>query len=154
MEIQLCSFGDFHEIVNDLPDFWGSDHTMYFHHPMFYYEFGNTAFVIKEENKVIAYMFGFLSQTSNTGYVHLLAVRKKWQRNGLGNVLYNHFIAYAKAHECKKLKAITNPGNYPSISFHKKLGMKLIGMKNEEGIEIIEDYSGNGQDRVVFEKEI
>ena len=41
-----------------------------------------------------------------------------------------------------------------SISFHRKIGMKLLGEKNEEGIEIIKDYSGPGIDRVVFEKEI
>ena len=30
----------------------------------------------------------------------------------------------------------------------------MLGEKNEEGIEAIKDYSGPGQDRVVFEKDI
>ena len=32
--------------------------------------------------------------------------------------------------------------------------MKLLGEKNEEGIEVVKGYSAPGQDRVVFEKDI
>ncbi len=60
----------------------------------------------------------------------------------------------AKRHGCNKLKAITTAGNQTSISFHKKIGMRLIGERNENGIEVVRNYSGPGQDRVVFEMEI
>jgi hypothetical protein len=154
MEIQHCSKTDFDQILTDIVDFWGSDRTLSTHHPMFIYEFGNTAFVIKDKDKVIAYLFGFFSQTDKTGYVHLIGVRQSCQGQGLGKQLYDNFTTLAKKQGCNKLKAITTIGNQTSISFHKKIGMRLIGERNENGIEVVKNYSGPGQDRVVFEKEI
>lgn len=154
MKIENCTQTDFHEILTNISGFWGSDRTLSVHHPMFIYEFGDTAFVIKDNGKVIAYLFGFLSQTQKTGYVHLIGVRQKFQNKGLGTQLYNHFTNHVKNKGCNKLKAITTATNQLSISFHKKIGMKLLGTKNQNGIEVIKDYFGPGQDRVVFEKDI
>ena len=86
MTVDKCTQSDFHEILTDLSDFWGSDRTLSVHHPMFIHEFGDTAFVIKGNGKIIAYLFGFLSQTQKTGYIHANPVRAglidhpaKWQ---------------------------------------------------------------------------
>jgi len=49
---------EYDEIVKDIVDFWGSDRTLHSHHPYLIYEFGDTAFVIKEQGQVIAYLFG------------------------------------------------------------------------------------------------
>lgn len=154
MEIEKCTILDYNQILENITHFWGSDRTLNVHHPMFIHEFGNTAFVIKENDKVIAYLFGFLSQTSPTAYVHLVGVHKEQQNKGLGSKLYNHFINHAKQNGCNMLKAITTPTNQLSIYFHKKIGMTLLGNKNSDGVEVIENYSGPGQDRVVFEMEI
>ena len=146
---------DFNEIVKDIVDFWGSDRTLHLHQPYLIYEFGNTAFVIKHQGQVIAYLFGFFSQTDNLAYVHLLGVREKYQRHGLGLLLYENFINLAKSKGIKKIKAITSPSNTKSISFHKsKIGMTFLGEPNEDGINIVKDYSGLNLDRVVFEKSI
>ncbi len=154
MEILQCTKSDFDQILTDIVDFWDSSRTLGLHHPTLIYEFGNTSFVVKENDKVIAYLFGFLSQTESAGYIHLIGVRKNYRGNGYGKLLYNNFEAIAKQHGCSKLKAITIPGNQTSILFHKNIGMKLLGEKNVEGIEIIKDYSGPGLDRVVFNKDI
>ena len=154
MEIQYCTKSDFDQILSDIVDFWGSDHVLGVHHPMFIYEFGNTAFVVKSGDKVMAYLFGFFSQTEKIGYIHLIGVRQSFRGKGLGKQLYDNFTAIAKRQGCSKLKAITTPGNNTSIAFHKKIGMRLTGEKNMEGIEVIKNYYGPGQDRVVFEKEI
>jgi hypothetical protein len=42
-----CNYSDFLQILTDIEDFWGSNRTLSYHHPMFVNEFGNTAFVIK-----------------------------------------------------------------------------------------------------------
>ena len=154
MKIDNCTQSDFHEILTDISDFWGSDRTLSVHHPIFIHEFGDTAFVIKDNGKVIAYLFGFLSQTQKTGYVHLIGVRQNFQNKGLGTLLYEHFANHVKNKGYNKLKAITTATNQLSISFHKKIGMKLLGKKNENGIEVVKDYAAPGQDRVVFEKDI
>jgi GNAT superfamily N-acetyltransferase len=154
MKILNCTKTDFDQILTDIADFWGSDRALHLHHPIFIYEFGNTAFVIKDNERVIAYLFGFFSQTEQVGYIHLIGVRKSYQGNGFGKMLYDNFEAIAKRHRCSRLKAITTASNQASILFHKKIGMKLLGEKNVDGIEVVKDYSAPGQDRVVFEKDI
>ncbi|HEY9123331.1 MAG TPA: GNAT family N-acetyltransferase [Bacteroidales bacterium] len=150
-----CTMDDFNEITRDIVDFWGSDRTLYLHHPYLVYEFGNTAFVIKEKGQVIAYLFGFFSQTESVAYVHLLGVRESCQRQGYGQMLYEHFINIAKQKGIKKLKAITTPTNFKSVSFHKnKIGMTLLGQPDSNGINVVKNYSGIDKDRVVFLKEI
>jgi GNAT superfamily N-acetyltransferase len=154
-KIELCRIEDYHQIIRDIIDFWGSERTLFLHHPFLVYEFGNTAFVIKENDVVIAYLFGFFSQTESVGYVHLLGVRDNYRRKGLGTLLYNNFIELSKSKGIKKIKAITTPTNEKSIQFHKQqIGMTLIGNPNQDGINVVKNYSGINQDRVVFEKEI
>lgn len=153
-QISNCSHSDFLQILTDIKEFWGSDRTLSYHHPMFINEFGNTAFVIKSADTVIAYLFGFISQTSQTGYVHLVGVRQTHQKRGLGKKLYAHFIEYLKKRGIQNLKAITTPTNDTSINFHLRVGMEMKGVKNENGVKVIKDYSGMEQDRVVFEMKI
>lgn len=155
MNIEKCTYHDFLEITQDIVDFWGSERTLVHHHPFLIHEFGNTAYAIKENNKVIAYLFGFLSQTEKSAYVHLIGVRNEHQRKGFGEQLYKHFIEQAKSYGCKKIKAITSPINKQSIKFHtERIGMQMLGEAKNEGIKVVENYSGLGQDRVVFEKQI
>jgi GNAT superfamily N-acetyltransferase len=148
--IANCSHSDFLQILTDIDDFWGSNRTLSYHHPLFINEFGNTAFVIKVNDKVIAYLFGFVSQTAQTGYVHLIGVRQSHQKKGLGKILYGHFIEYLRAVGIQHLKAITTPTNEKSINFHLRIGMEMTGVENDNGIKVIKDYSGLGEDRVVF----
>lgn len=154
MEITNCSKADFDQIVGDVVDFWGSDRTLHLHQPFLVFEFGTWAYVIRESGQVIAYLFGFPSQTEPVGYVHLLAVRCSHRRCGLARRLHDHFVASAWSAGCREIKAITTPTNSGSIAFHRGIGMELVGVPNEEGIPVVKDYSGPGQDRVVFRKRI
>ena len=154
MNITSCTKRDFDRILDDFSEFWEHDRTLPLHHPIVINEFADTAYVVKEEGKVIAYMFAFLSQAEPAGYVQLLAVRQGCRKLGLGRQLYAHFESYARAHGCAKLKAITSPMNSLSIAFHRGIGMRLLGEPNAEGVPVIKDYAGPGRDRVVFEKEI
>jgi predicted GNAT superfamily acetyltransferase len=153
MDIILCTLEDFDQITADIVDFWGSDRTLYLHNPFLIHEFGNTAYVVKQNGLVLAYLFGFFSQTGNVAYVHLLGVREAFQRQGLGLSLYQNFMDFAQSKGVAKVKAITSPTNQKSISFHKKkIGMTLLGSPNEDGINVVKNYSGKDKDRVVFEK--
>lgn len=154
IKIRNCSKTDFEQILSEITEFWGSDRTLHLHHPIFLYEFGNSAYVMKEGDKVIAYLFGFLSQTGPVGYVHLLGVRRSHQRRGLDTRIYDHFIEFARRNRCKELKAITTPTNLPSILFHKSIGMELMGRPIENEIPVVEHYSGPEKHAVVFWKKI
>ena len=119
---------------------------------MFVYEFGNSAYIIKEGNQIAAYLFGFISQTEPTAYVHFVGVRESYRRRGLARCLYDHFVRFAPIQGCTELKAITTPSNKESIAFHRSLGMESTGKLNRDGVQVIKDYAGPGQDRVVFQK--
>ncbi|MGD0855454.1 MAG: GNAT family N-acetyltransferase [Dehalococcoidia bacterium] len=154
MEISNCTKQDFDQILTEFNEFWDSDRTLALHHPTLINEFGNSAFIIRDGPKVVAYLFGFLSQTFPIGYIQLLSVRQGYRKQGLARRLYDHFTGFAVARECTKLKAITSPVNTLSIAFHKSIGMMPTGKDTIDGIPVIKDYSGPGKDRVVFIKDI
>jgi len=154
MEITICTKEDFNQVLDEYGQFWEHDRTVALHHPTIIYEFGNSSFVIKENGRVLAYLFGFLSQTEPTGYVHLLSVRRGFRRQGLANRLYAHFEQFARSHGCTRLKAITSPVNRLSIDFHRSIGMLPTGEPDGQGLLVVKGYSGPGLDRVVFYKDI
>lgn len=154
MQIESCSKADFDEIISHIEDFWGSGRTLHLHHPTLIYEFGNTAYVAKENGVVCAYLFGFYSQTEPTAYAHLLAVREGCRRRGLAKLLYAHFEEAARRKGCRRMKAITKPANRESIAFHKSAGMALTGKDVIDNVAVVLDYSGPGEHRVVFEKDL
>jgi hypothetical protein len=55
MEITNCSKADFDQIISDIVAFWGSDRTLHLHQPFLTYEFGSSAFVVKEADQVIGW---------------------------------------------------------------------------------------------------
>jgi hypothetical protein len=55
MDITSCTKADYDQIVTHIQEFWGSDRTLNLHHPLFVYEFGNSAYIINDENQVAAY---------------------------------------------------------------------------------------------------
>jgi len=154
MEITICTKEDFNQVLDEYGQFWEHDRTVALHHPTIIYEFGNSSFVIKENGRVLAYLFGFLSQTEPTGYVHLLSVRRGFRRQGLANRLYAHFEQFARSHGCTRLKAITSPVNRLPIDFHRSIGMLPTGEPDGQGLLVVKGYSGPGLDRVVFYKDI
>jgi len=153
-EISACTRHDYSQILDALHEFWGARDTRHLHHPFLIHEFGNSAFVIRNGGEVVAYLFGFLSQTEPVGYVHAVAVRTSTRRQGLAQELFGHFVTFARRHGCKHVKAITTPSNLESIAFHKSLGMQLLGEPNSDGIPVVPDYAGRGAPRVVFWKAI
>ncbi len=153
-EISLCTPKDYFQILDALAEFWDGRDTRALHHPFLIHEFGNSAFVILDGSRVVAYLFGFLSQGERVGYVHTIAVRATARRRGLAQRLFNHFAGFAREHGCTHIKAITTPSNAGSIAFHKSLGMELLGEPNADGVPVVADYAGRGASRVVFWKAI
>jgi len=143
MKVERCGRTEFEQILEEVEDFWGSRRTLALHHPMLLHEFGDTAFVIKDGSRVVAYLFGFYSQTEPSGYVHLVAVRASHRQRGLARRLYRHFESAARRRGCAGLKAITTPGNAASMAFHAALGWEA---------EPHVDYAGRGEARVLLRK--
>ncbi len=154
MNITRSTKNDYDQIVSELSDFWGHDHNRSLHHPMFVNEFRDSAYVIRDHEKVVAYLLGFVAQAEPIGYIHLVAVRRSHRQLGLARQLYDHFAAFAVSRGCSALKAITTPENAGSIRFHQAYGFHLEGTPNPEGVPVITDYAGPGVERVVFRKSL
>jgi GNAT superfamily N-acetyltransferase len=153
-EISLCTAEDYFQILDELPEFWDGRDTRALHHPFLIHEFGDSAFVIRGGSRVLAYLFGFVSQREPVGYVHTIAVRTSARRCRLAQRLFHHFVGFAQQHGCRHIKAITSPSNAGSMAFHQSLGMQLLGEPNADGIRIVRDYAGRGAPRVVFWKAV
>jgi L-amino acid N-acyltransferase YncA len=152
VEIERCTKADFDYIREHIVEFWGSERTLPLHHPLFLYEFGDTAYVIRDGDRVVAYLFGLYSQTESVAYVQFIGVHETARRQGLAGRLYERFESDARAHGCAELKAITTPDNRRSMAFHQSIGTKLVGP--EPGVDVTPDYGGPGQDRVVMRKNL
>jgi GNAT superfamily N-acetyltransferase len=129
--------GDLATIIADLPAYWDGRDVRHLHHPMFVREFGDAAFVA---GAVHGYLFGFVAP-AHVGYIHAVAVHREQRGTGLGRHLHAAFADAARARGATRLKAITGPGNTASIRFHERLGFTP---------ELVADYGGPGQDRVVL----
>jgi ribosomal protein S18 acetylase RimI-like enzyme len=154
MNIENCTKTNFDYIVSNVNKYWGSDRTLYLHHPILLYEFGNTAFVARESGNIFGYLFGLYSQKDPYAYVQLVAVHETCRKQGIGKGLYQHFIDRAKENGCTHMKAITTLSNNESVRFHKALGFELIGKECCSGLNYVKDYSGPNGDRVVFLRKI
>jgi L-amino acid N-acyltransferase YncA len=166
LPINRATMADLEEIRRDLEQFWGSDDktlwteerkqkVLSMHHVMYVREFGDTSYVMRDDNRVAAYLFGFIVESRKLAYSSLVAVRDSHKKGGLGQRLYNAFAQDARGRGCTLLRAVTAPANKASIRFHtQRLGMTMQGEGEENGVPVVQDYAGMGEHRVVFEKSL
>jgi ribosomal protein S18 acetylase RimI-like enzyme len=137
---------DLAEILRNYERFWGDlDLPRHLHHPMFFLEFGDTAFVARnlDSGEIAGYLLGFVAPTGD-GYIHFIAVRDDSRSLGLGRALYETFEKVARERGAVALKAITGPSNEGSLTFHKRVGFTEMTR--------FEDYGGSGRTRIVMRK--
>jgi len=148
---------DFDEAWTSFERFWpGRLSVRALLHPVYLYQFGETAYAVREGGELIAYLLAFFSPAKPPeGYLHMVAVREDRRGRGLARVLYTHFEAEAQRRGAVALRAITTPGNAGSVAFHRRLGFELVdGGSREEGVPVVPDYAGPGQPRVVLVKRL
>lgn len=143
--IERAREDDLREILRNYERFWGDrDVPRVLHHPIFIYEFGDTAYVARwPDGEVAGYLLGFVAPTGD-GYIHFVAVRDDARGLGLGRRLYETFMAAAAERGAVAIKAITSPGNEASQAFHRRMGF------TEQ--TVVEDYGGVGRTRVVMRR--
>ncbi len=54
-----------------------------------------------------------------------IVVEDRFQRRGVGTLLWNHLTAQARAHGVRLLVAVVHPQNYPMLSFMRHSGLKM-----------------------------
>ena len=145
MHTRKITKADFDEIVEDIDHWWGGPIST-FAHPIFFYELGENALVVEHEGRLIGFLLGFIVfKAPKTGYVHLVGIHPDHRRQGVGRLLYDHFIDRCQKLGCLRMKAITTAGYEGSLRFHEALGFAA---------EEVDDYAGPSRKRVVFTKSL
>jgi L-amino acid N-acyltransferase YncA len=147
MQTRHITKKDFDRIVEVIDQWWGGPISTSAH-PVFFYELGEHALIVEQGEEMIGFLLGFLANGSGavpTGYVHLVGIHPDYRRRGVGRLLYDKFAEVCRAAKCRRMKAITTPGNEGSIRFHVAQGWRTTE---------VDDYAGPGRRRIVFTKEL
>lgn len=134
--------------VVQVVDHWWNGPIAVLAHPVFFYELGQYARVVEDtdqDQRMVGFLLGFIvpdsSAAPGVGYIHLVGIDPALRRRGVARALYQDFTASCQAAGCRRMKAITTPGNEGSLRFHQALGWTAT----ED-----EDYAGPGRRRVVL----
>jgi GNAT superfamily N-acetyltransferase len=146
MQTRRITKADFDHIVEVIDRWWGGPLGT-FAHPIFFYELGDNALVVQnEEGMMTGFLLGFVAHSPvKTGYVHLVGIHPDFRRRGVGRLLYEEFSEACRSVSCVRLKAITTQGNEGSQRFHLSLGWEAAEL---------DDYAGLDRKRIVFTKNL
>jgi GNAT superfamily N-acetyltransferase len=121
---------------------------------LFFVHFRQTSFVVENDGDIIGFLIGFASQTfADEAYIHFVGVHPDYRKNGLGRALYERFFQAVKELGRSRISCVTSPLNKGSVAFHLRMGFSMEpSEKIVEGMSVVTDYDGRGEDRVVFSK--
>ncbi len=129
-------------------------------HPVHFYKimtsyFGNSFFIAKDDNKLIAFVWGFISQTDkDVFFLWQIGIMKEYRGNMLAQKLMERLIEFAKQNNCKKVHATVETGNIASWKMFEKMDFKNVSKGNtvvENGREAMVNYYGSGTNQILYE---
>lgn len=84
-------------------------------------------FVVWEKNKAVGFVILKFNKEARVAKIILIAVDKKFQRKGLGEVLVNKAIQWSRKQDIKFMFVRTQKKNKNALLFYKRLGFKTKG---------------------------
>ena len=142
IEISKMSLKDFEKIkdslVTDFDDFWNVNTLKE--------ELSNqnSYYLVAKINDVIVGFAGLKSVLDEADIMNIVT-KKDLRGRGIGSILFEHLINFAKANGIKKLTLEVNENNTPAIILYEKFGFKPIAKREKyyNGIDtaIIMQYS-------------
>ena len=85
---------------------------------------------VDRRNEIVGYVTYFFSYYTWIGkslYMDDLYVRPEFRSTGIGTMLINRVIEFAKTENCRKLRWQVSEWNKPAIEFYRKLGAEIDG---------------------------
>ena len=76
------------------------------------------------------YFFGYYTWIGKSLYMDDLYVRPNFRGSGVGTMLINGIIAFAKVENCRKLRWQVSEWNQPAIDFYKSLGATVDAVES------------------------
>lgn len=77
----------------------------------------------------VTYFFAYYTWIGKSMYMDDLYVKPEYRGNGIGALLINKVIEYAKETGCHKLRWQVSNWNNPAISFYQSLGAEISGVE-------------------------
>ena len=154
MKIRPISEHDHAPVIAVVNEWWGGRQMAGLLPRLFFEHFQDTSFVIEEDDQIIAFLIGFVSQSRpGQAYIHFVGIHPEHRKRGLGKQLYDLFFATVRARGCDIVHCITAPINSGSIAFHTRMGFQIEKANGQwNGVPCTLDYDGSGQSRVLFVK--
>ena len=150
---------DHRPLVGKVDEWWGGRAIHQIFPRLWLQHFSGTSWIAEDaEGRTVGFLVGFISPDQpDEAYIHMVATNPNHRRAGLGRRLYEQFFADARARGARRVTAITWPGNRVSVGFHRAMGFAPAdgpGTQNLYGTPAYPDYDADGEDRVVFSREI
>ncbi len=146
-------------IVARVDDWWGSRAVRQLLPRLWFQHFNGTSWVAEgADGRLIGFLVGFISpDRPEEAYIHMVGTSPNLRRSGLGRRLYERFFEDVRARGVRQVSAVTWPGNRGSVGFHRAMGFAPAagpGTQNLYGTPAYPDYDADGDDRVVFSREL
>ncbi len=143
---------DIHQFIGNLEGL--VQHPVHFYRIMIEY-FGNSFFVMRNEEKIAGFVWGFVSQTNrDIFFLWQIGVSKEYRGKNVAKKLIEKLIASAGELRVKKIHATVETGNIASCRMFEKQGFNNIskGLTTvENGRQAIVNYYGSGTNQVLYE---
>ena len=146
-------------LVGQVDEWWGGRRLHQLLPRLWLQHFTGTSWVAEAANGVpIGFLVGFVSPDHpDRGHIHMVGTSPNRRGGGLGRALYERFFEDMKARGIRRVTAVTWPGNRVSVGFHRAMGFRPDdgpGTQRLYGTPAYPDYDAEGDDRVVFSREL
>lgn len=150
---------DHPRVIAVVDEWWGGRRMRQLLPRLWFQHFTGTSWVAEGSNgRLLGFIVAFISPDDPaTGYVHMIASDPNRRRAGIGRALYAHVFEDLAQRGVRQVKAITWPGNRPSIDFHRAIGFRVDdgpGTESIYGTPAHAAYDSADDDRVVFIRDI
>lgn len=145
---------DYTSVISVIDEWWDGRQMADMLPRLFFQYFQDTSFIVENDHEMIGFLIGFVSQTHpQQAYIHFIGVHPGYRKAKIAKRLYERFFDKVKESGCEVVRCITSPVNKTSIAFHTHMGFEIEkGNREVEGVSVVVDYDGKGNDRVLFVK--
>ncbi len=149
-----------HPAVVAVVDEWWAGRRMRAMLPRLWFtHFAGSSWIVESgEGRLLGFLVGFVSPDRPAeAYVHMIGTNPNHRKRGLGRALYERFFEDARARGARRVSAVTWPANQISVRFHTAMGFRPDdgpGTQPLYGTVSYPDYDGEGEDRVLFIRDL
>lgn len=154
-KISSLSSRHYTHVIDLIDEWWGGRAVTAMLPRLFFTHFSDTSFAVEANNRCVAFLSGFISQTKpSEAYIHFVGIDPEHRRKSLARTLYHRFATVVGQRGVSTVRAVTSPNNKGSIEFHTRVGFEMCsnasGHSSASDDFVHENYDGQGEDRVLF----